>query len=196
MSTVTPVVEKHTSLEESTKAKPTKKKPKSIASPESNEKRKNNSQKKTVKTARKKAEQTSQHNKDKGQTQAQTPSEGKNQRLGRIGEDMACYYLSDKGITILERNWKCSRGEADIIAEEEGTLVFIEVKTRSEDYPGLPEYAVTKQKRARYENVAISYLSKNERPSGRVRFDVIAIRMTGENQCMLRHHRDAFASGE
>jgi len=120
---------------------------------------------------------------------------GKNQRLGKLGEDMACIYLSDNGFTIIERNWKCYAGEADIIAVEDGILVFVEVKTRSESYLGLPEYAVTEEKRVRYEKIAICYLEKHKRPSGQLRFDVIAICMTGEQQCLLRHHRDAFGAG-
>lgn len=121
-------------------------------------------------------------------------AEGKNQKLGRVGEDMACHYLESNGIEVVERNWTCKCGEADIIAHEDDTLVFIEVKTRSEGFSGLPEYAVTKQKRMRYEKIATSYLARNQRPSGRVRFDVIAIQMTGTQQCLLRHHRDAFAA--
>ena len=118
----------------------------------------------------------------------------KKQELGKLGEDLACHYLTDNGVDILERNWKCKSGEADIIANEDDTLVFIEVKTRGEGFPGLPEYAVTQQKRTRYEKIATSYLVQNQRPSGRVRFDVVAIQMTGEKQCLLRHHRDAFAA--
>jgi putative endonuclease len=121
---------------------------------------------------------------------------GKNKRLGKLGEDMAGIYLEDNGFEVIERNWSCAFGEADIIATEESTLVFIEVKTRSESYHGLPEYAVTAERRARYEKIAIAYLSDNRRPSGRVRFDVIAIKMTGPQQCVLRHHRDAFGAGE
>ena len=123
-------------------------------------------------------------------------SRSRNQRLGKLGEDMACVYLQDNNFVIVERNWKCNFGEADIIATEDGTLIFIEVKTRSEAYSGLPEYAVTAERRARYEKIAISYLEQNKRPSGRVRFDVIAIKMMGEQQCLLRHHRDAFGVGE
>jgi putative endonuclease len=123
-------------------------------------------------------------------------TEGKNQQLGKVGEDMACHYLEEKEIVILERNWVCKCGEADIIALEEDTLVFIEVKTRSEGFPGLPEYAVTREKRERYEKIAISYLVQHQRPSGPVRFDVIAVQMTGKQQCLLRHHRDAFSVGE
>lgn len=151
----------------------------------------------SIATAKKPAQQQSKGattTRSKKAPKATAAPEGKNQKLGRLGEDMACHYLENNDITILERNWKCKSGEADIIALEQGTLVFLEVKTRSQKFLGLPEYAVTKEKRDKYERIAISYLSKNPRPSGRVRFDVIAIRITGENQCLLRHHKDAFAS--
>ncbi|MCL2528849.1 MAG: YraN family protein [Coriobacteriia bacterium] len=120
---------------------------------------------------------------------------GKNQTLGKLGEDLACIYLLDNGFEILERNWKCDSGEADIVATEGEALVFIEVKTRSKRYQGLPEYAVTAERIDRYERIALSYLREKKRPSGQVRFDVIAISMTGRQQCLLRHHRDAFGSG-
>ena len=129
-------------------------------------------------------------------TTGKKTSSAKKQKLGRLGEDMACIYLEDNGLSIIERNWTCAFGEADIVALEDDILVFIEVKTRSEAYSGLPEYAVTAERRARYEKIAIAYLSQNKRPSGRVRFDVVAIKMTGVQQCLLRHHRDAFGAGE
>ncbi|MCL2807064.1 MAG: YraN family protein [Coriobacteriia bacterium] len=128
--------------------------------------------------------------------QRTTTATGKNQRLGKLGEDLACVYLKDNSFDILKRNWKCFAGEADVIALEDDTLVFIEIKTRSLSYKGLPEYAVTAERRDRYERIALCYLEQNQRPSGRVRFDVIAIKMTGESQCLLRHHRDAFGAGE
>jgi len=135
--------------------------------------------------------------KDKSSSQKKTPAEGgKNQKLGKLGEDMACIYLADNGFTILNRNWKSYQGEADIVAIEKDTLVFIEVKTRSQSFTGLPEYAVTVQRRERYEKIALSYLREYNRPSGPVRFDVIAISMTGKQQCLLRHHRDAFGGSE
>jgi len=136
--------------------------------------------------------------KDSSQQKPKDSAKGigiKNQKLGTLGEDLACRYLTSNEITILERNWKCKCGEADIIADEDDILVFIEVKTRSAGYLGLPEFAVTQQKRMRYEKIATSYLLQHQRPSGRVRFDVIAIQMTGEQQCLLRHHRDAFSAG-
>ena len=112
--------------------------------------------------------------------------------LNKLGQDMACIYLSDNGLEILERNWKSKSGSAAIIATEDNDLVFIEVKTRPMSYSGLPEDTVTTAKRNRYEKIAIDYLVANQRPSSRIRFDIIAIKMTGDQQCLLRHHRDAF----
>jgi putative endonuclease len=123
-------------------------------------------------------------------------SKSTNKALGRIGEDLSCVYLKQHDYKILERNWRCKSGEADIIAYEGDTLVFVEVKTRSQTSCGLPEDAVTAKKRQRYEGIAINYLTRHSFPSSKVRFDVISITVFNELKAFLRHHRDAFASGE
>jgi putative endonuclease len=117
-----------------------------------------------------------------------------NKELGNRGEDIACRYLADNNASILERNWKCSAGEADIIARENDDLVFIEVKTRSSIARGFPEDAVTAQKRGKYERIALHYLATHEQPSSRVRFDVIAVVLIGTQQVFLKHYRDAFGT--
>lgn len=116
--------------------------------------------------------------------------------LGRIGEKVAQSYLSHRGFLILDTNWRCPYGEADIVAAEDDDLVFVEVKTRSAIAEGFPEEAVTPAKRARYERIASSYLLR-EGPEGsfRVRFDVIAILVLSQRCAFLRHHRDAFMAG-
>jgi len=116
--------------------------------------------------------------------------------LGNKGEGFARSFLEHAGIEVLEHNWHCPAGEADIIALEDDELVFIEVKTRSSLDKGFPEDSVTRKKRQRYELIAAYYLSDYAGPSRRIRFDVIAILVTGENQAFLKHHRDAFAYGE
>lgn len=116
--------------------------------------------------------------------------------VGASGEDFAANYLANEGFRILERNWRCKAGEADIIALDCDTLVFAEVKTRRTITTGFPEEAVTRAKRRRYEVIAAYYLSQEQRPSMRVRFDVISIVLTGTNQAFLKHYRDVFASGE
>jgi putative endonuclease len=112
--------------------------------------------------------------------------------VGKKGEDLACSLLQHNGAEVLERNWKCQAGEADIIAREDGDLVFVEVKTRRNIAAGFPEEAVTAQKRARYEKIALLYLADHDLPSSRVRFDVIAVTLISENKTLIRHHRDAF----
>jgi len=59
----------------------------------------------------------------------------KKQKIGKIGEDLACKHLINKGFTILERNYTKKWGEIDIIAEKEGTIYFIEVKSSSQKSP-------------------------------------------------------------
>ena len=117
--------------------------------------------------------------------------------LGERGENAACKYLEHRGFDILARNWKCSYGEADVIAQDKDALVFIEVKTRAGTGAGLTEEAVTAQNRPRYEKIAMEYLKQeNELDSTSVRFDVISITLISHNKAFLRHHRDAFGRCE
>jgi putative endonuclease len=117
-------------------------------------------------------------------------------QLGSKGEDIACRHLEHQGTKILERNWRCQSGEADIIAREDDDLVFIEVKTRSSAAAGFPEEAVTREKRRKYEKIAMDYLFTHNLPSARVRFDVMALLIGDNGQAFLRHHRDAFCEGD
>jgi len=120
----------------------------------------------------------------------------KNKQLGERGEEVACRYLEGKGARIIERNWKCRAGEADIIMRDCGDLVFVEVKVRKSDAAGLPEDAVTLKKRQRYERIALQYLFSHDLPSARVRFDVIAMAIDGKGRTFIRHHENAFGEGE
>ena len=128
-------------------------------------------------------------------TKATAQSSGGRQQLGKKGEDLACQLLERSGAKILTRNWKCQAGEADIIACEGGDLVFIEVKTRRSIAAGFPEEAVTAQKRARYEKIALHYLCDHDMPTSRVRFDVIAVTLISDTKTLIKHHRDAFCAG-
>ena len=114
--------------------------------------------------------------------------------LGKRGEDAAVRCLESKGYEVLERNWKCRYGEADIIAlDEAGTIVFVEVKTRRSVHAGIPEEAVSRAKRRRYENIALEYLSYADWEDGTpVRFDAICICVKDHNRAMLRHHLGFF----
>lgn len=118
-----------------------------------------------------------------------------NQDLGQRGEAAATRFLERKGFYIHDRNWTCIAGEADIVAEDEDTLVFVEVKTRSNCEKGLPEEAVDAKKRSRYEKIAALYLRDHDFVDKAVRFDVVSIVVMGGDRAFLRHHYNAFATG-
>jgi len=97
-----------------------------------------------------------------------------NKNLGGLGENAACGYLTDNGYKILRRNYRKRYGEVDIIAENNGCLIFIEVKTRKNDGYGEPSEAVGYVKLERIKKVAAAYLAElsEERE---VRIDVVEV---------------------
>ncbi len=119
-----------------------------------------------------------------------------NKTLGEKGEQAACQYLARRGVDVIQRNWKCKFGEADIVALDDGAIVFIEVKTRSGVEHGLPEDAVTREKRTRYEKIAMAYLERSDYCDRPVRFDAISITLMTNSRAFLRHHKNAFGVGE
>lgn len=96
-------------------------------------------------------------------------------RLGREGEDRAADYLKSRGLEILERSWRSRLGELDLVAQDRGTLVFVEVKTRKNADFGPPESAVTLQKQKKIAKSALSYIKEKALRPRSVRFDVVAL---------------------
>ncbi|HDH06133.1 MAG TPA: YraN family protein [Nitrospirae bacterium] len=95
-------------------------------------------------------------------------------KLGQRGEGLAVEFLKKKGYKIIKQNYKTRIGEIDIIADDGGTLVFVEVKTRESIAYGMPFEAVTRYKKRKIANVALLYLKKiKEVPP--CRFDVVSI---------------------
>ncbi len=96
--------------------------------------------------------------------------------LGRVGENKAVEFLKEQGYKILDKNYKTRVGEIDIVCEADGEIVFVEVKTRSNDRYGSPSLAVDYQKQRKYFLVATSYLLKKFGTEDKnCRFDVIEI---------------------
>jgi putative endonuclease len=95
--------------------------------------------------------------------------------IGRHGEDVAARALDDLGWEILDRNWRCPRGEIDIVALDGDEAVIVEVKTRRSREFGSPAEAVTRAKLARLRRLAAMWLSGQERRFAGVRVDVIAV---------------------
>jgi len=118
----------------------------------------------------------------------------KRSELARRGEDAAAAYLERIGMTVVERNWRCTSGEADIIALDGATLVVVEVKTRRTVSAGTPEEAVSPTKQRTLVRIARHYAAHAGLDDVEVRFDVVAIRPVGEERALLRHHRAAFTA--
>ncbi len=95
--------------------------------------------------------------------------------LGKKGEELAVAQLKKLKFKILQRNYKCSLGEIDIIAREKDTLVFVEVKTRASADFGGPAAAVTIHKQRQLSRVALTYLSQKNLTDIPARFDVVAV---------------------
>jgi putative endonuclease len=100
--------------------------------------------------------------------------------LGKKGEDIAADYLKKAGFNILFKNWKWGKHEIDIIADNKDLIVFVEVKTRAEDYQMHPVTAVTTGKQKSIIYAADGYLQKFN-INKESRFDVITIIKKGES---------------
>ena len=118
-----------------------------------------------------------------------------NREIGRRGEEACARYLELMDYEILERNWECPAGEADIIALDFDELVFVEVKTRTSFEKGFPSEAVGKKKRDRYERIAAWYLHESGYTEMPVRFDVMALLVVDTDRAFLRHYKNAFCIG-
>lgn len=94
--------------------------------------------------------------------------------IGTKGELLALHFLESNGMKVLERNWKCSEAEADLIAMDGDTVVVIEVKTRTSLRFGDPEEAVDERKQEKLIEAAEAYLESKELDN-EVRFDIISI---------------------
>jgi len=110
--------------------------------------------------------------------------------FGRLGEKMAADYLQEKGYTIRQKNYRYLKAEIDILAEKEGVLAVVEVKTRSSD--NLQEIAetVNQKKIGLLTSAADHYVNEKELDL-EVRFDIITLLKKGQG-FQLEHIKDAF----
>jgi len=114
-------------------------------------------------------------------------------QIGREGENLAEAFLIERGYKILERNYRLSFGEIDVIAREAQTLCFIEVKTRDADYYGHPFEAVTPAKQRTIRKVAQMYLTEHpDDESAFIRFDVVGIMNDEQGVPVIELLQDAF----
>jgi len=109
--------------------------------------------------------------------------------LGRYGENVAVRHLAAAGMAILDRNWRCSAGEIDIVARDGQTLVICEVKTRSTGAFGDPIEAVTPAKAARLRRLAAMWLDATGVRAPHVRIDVVGVSRGRAGPASVEHLR-------
>ena len=114
-------------------------------------------------------------------------------KRGALGEELAARFLEQNGIRILERNFRSGRsGEIDLVCEDNGSLVFVEVKLRRKPGSGDPEEAVTESKQRRICHTADYYRCRYRVDDATpIRFDVVAIRLE-EGGARMHWIRNAF----
>ena len=110
------------------------------------------------------------------------------QKLGRWGEQLAAQRLEAKGYVLLDRNWRCPRGEIDLVARDGDVLVFVEVKTRrGRDY-GTPEEALTGYKVKRLLELGQRYMLERDLEDVEWRVDLVAVELDRQGKLLRFEH--------
>ncbi|WP_345502150.1 YraN family protein [Pedococcus ginsenosidimutans] len=115
------------------------------------------------------------------------PAPDRRRALGAYGEQLAARYLQDQGMAVIDRNWRCARGEIDLVARDGDCLVFCEVKTRRTSRFGSAVEAVDGRKAVRLRALAAAWLQVHDVRAQRVRIDVIGILRPGAGPARLCH---------
>lgn len=119
------------------------------------------------------------------------------QRMGRLAEDLVAERLQAGGWEILARNARSRRGELDIVAVDDRTLVFVEVKAGQLGAPYgplRPVHAIDARKQRQVRRLAAAWLVENRgrRRFEAIRFDAVGITFDGREVVDVEHIRDAF----
>lgn len=114
---------------------------------------------------------------------------------GAEGERLALELLLADGYEILHTNWRCKIGELDIVARKQGTLIIVEVRTRTASkspWFGTPEESVDTRKRTKLRRLAEMYMASKGMRELSVQFDVIAVTLSrNEEAAEIRHIQNA-----
>lgn len=97
------------------------------------------------------------------------------QAFGAYGETLAARHLTEKGLVLLDRNWRSKHGEVDLVLRDGDTLVACEVKTRSSVACGTPQEAVDEAKVARLRRTAEDWVSMHAANPADIRVDIVAV---------------------
>ncbi len=112
---------------------------------------------------------------------------------GKRAEDVAVQHLLASGLSVVHRNWRRPEGEIDIVADDRGTCVFVEVRSRTGSDQGHPLESVTGRKRTQIIRSARLFLDQEPTRASEYRFDVVGVVFADDGtvtECV--HVRDAF----
>lgn len=113
-------------------------------------------------------------------------------KLGKLGETAACDLLTAKGFEVLMRNYRCKKGEIDIIARDGKVICFVEVKTRSHTTRSRPAKGLTKKQMGRIYWASKHYIKELNYPTVACRYDLVEIRVGKYDFCEARHWTNYF----
>jgi len=108
-------------------------------------------------------------------------------RLGAWGESVAAHHLEADGYRIVVRNWRCTQGEIDLIAQAGEELVFVEVKTRRGRDMGSPEEALTPSKQKKLMQLAQIYVAERDLDVD-WRIDLVAVELDKQGKLLRCEH--------
>lgn len=115
-------------------------------------------------------------------------------KLGQWGESLAATHLEANGYTVVARNWRCARGEIDLIVRGGEVLIFVEVKTRRGRGMGSPEESVTPHKLKKLFQLAQTYLYENDLDDNTEwRIDLVAVELDPKGKLLRCEHIPNFA---
>lgn len=113
---------------------------------------------------------------------------------GQLAEETAVRFLQMRGMTVLHRNWRCRRGEIDVVMRDGSTLVFVEVRSRSlrgRRFGGAVE-AVDRRKQQKLALLARIYIQREHPSFSALRFDVVAMDEAEEGEPRITYLQNAF----
>jgi putative endonuclease len=111
---------------------------------------------------------------------------------GQQGELLAAAFLRQRGYEIIENNWRCTRGEIDIIARAGEMIVFVEVRTRHADVTSEAFESVNVRKQSRMQTAVHLYIAEHKLEDSTWRIDVIAIALPRSGKPLIEQVEDAF----
>lgn len=121
-------------------------------------------------------------------------SEDRRQSLGKLGENLACAALQQRGYAIIATRYRTKAGEIDIVARDGETLVFVEVKARAGDDFGGAAAAVTAWKQRKVALMAMDYLARHRIDDQPCRFDVVTVDVADGQPPRIEVYTNAFDS--